>query len=893
MFSLPRAARCFSSTLAATGVCCFLVAGIARELAAQSLVFTPGLLKMEVFDLSDQEMSDLSLEPLLRHPTFPDLPRETHYIRSFDSTYAYPDQSNDQYGTRIRGLFVPSSSGEYVFYLRSDDASELWFNPGGSSEAGKIRIIQQTGCCNLFGDLPSAPFTLVGGERYYIEALHREGPEYDYCQVAVKRTDNPMDPNYLMPIGPDQIGIFAPEDGVTLTSNPPDTVLGILPKASTDPILLAQEFQGQDGGFAVESFNPQGPWTYSPEGGGVWFATGHRDCSGPENSRLSSPHVTVQQPEQVYLVLRHRYAFQYNGQFVFDGGQIRMSVNRGPYVPLSPSSFLHNGYTGVVQGNNILNGQEAFTGTLRGHQSGFHGTTVAGLGSFNPGDTISLQFVAAWDECFSDTYPDWEIDAVYITHTVAQIAVNARGALPDMGSVPVAHTWQIDTGGGFANLGSLEEVLWLAPRLVHDGSRFRAFLAVPGRTVYTEPVTLQLTREPTCLIGGPYVAECNGDQAGLRVALDAGNSHDPDGGSLTYAWSSGCPGAVFDDPAHPSPTLFFGPSFGSRAGCQVTLTLTNQVGASVTCSTTVDTSLSTVPPTITLNGGDQAFTCSSSSANQYVEPGATATDGCGRSLEVSIGPPADTRRKGAQAVTYDAMDAFGNSAQQVTRMVVVQEAPPQLVDVPGDLVTECRTVGGILSTDPVMAAYLNTPRAVDDCDPDEYVIHDAPSLLPIGTTWVTWQVWDDGATDLTASAMVTVQDTTPPTLNCTALQIPADEAGNAVVPDFRSLLNAGDACTAAQDLTVTQSPAPGTVLPLGRHEITFTATDQATPPNTATCSTTLDVTAVAGDAPEIPGCGAAGCGGNAMLSMVPIWLGLMALRWRHRRTLEPRSPGGR
>src|SRR5690606_16844714 len=107
------------------------------------------------------------------------------------------------------------------------------------------------------------------------------------------------------------------------------------------------------------------------------------------------------------------------------------------------------------------------------------------------------------------------------------------------------------------------------------------------------------------------------------------------------------------------------------------------------CSTNVDTSLSTVRPTLTLIGGNQTFTCSSA-ANQYVEPGATAVDSCGRSIDVITGPPADTRRKGTQTVTYDAVDAFGNAAPQLTRIVVVNESPAQLVGVPGDLVVECQ-----------------------------------------------------------------------------------------------------------------------------------------------------------------------------------------------------------
>lgn len=848
---------------------------------AQS-VLTPGLLKLEIFDLSDREQSDLSLEPLLSHPTFPGLPAEVHYIRSFDVSYAYPDPDHDDYGSRITGLFIPPVSGSYVFYLRSDDASQLWFNPSGSSESGKIKILEEIGCCGLFSDLASEPFALVGGERYYIESVHREGPEYDYCQVAVKRTSDPTDPDHLFPISHEYLGIFAPADGAAITRAEEHSTVAVLPTGAQDPVLLGETFTNDDGGFTVSSSNPHGPWMYLPDSNGVWIATGHKECEGTESTALTSPAIRVEHSEPVYLVVTHRYSFEYLNTVRSDGGQIRLSLDQGAYAPVPAGNFIANGYTGVVEGNNLLTGQEAFTGTTQGHQSGYLTTTVARLGAFAPGTTLSLQFLAAWDECLRGDYPNWEISGVWVTHTVAQVSVEAAGSLAGVGNVPVAHTWQIDMGGGFANLGSIEETLWLAPTMADDGTRFRALLAIPGLSVFSEPVTLRLTREPLCSIGGPYVASCANNQAGLLVQLDGSESTDPDGGGLQYTWSTDCAGAVFDDSHSPTPTLFFGAGVEPQPSCRVTLRLDDEIGASITCSADVDISLSMVPPTLVLNGGDQQFVCDAGSSNQYIELGGTALDACGRPLDVIIGSPADTRVSGTQTVTYDAVDVFGNPAPQLTRTVVVQEGPLRLEDVPEDLVAECNAVGGISRSDPVIVDFLNMPQAVDDCESDETVVNDAPDFLPIGSTLVTWTVYDNGLTDVTASATITVQDTTEPTMECEELSIPADADGNAVVPDLRAQLAIADACTGLDDLTIEQTPAPGAVLPIGQHNVTVTVTDTASPPNTATCTTTLNVTAVGGDDPGAPGCGAPACGGNAMLSLATIGLGLMALKLRRR-----------
>lgn len=844
-----------------------------QQICLAEPVFTPGLLKMEIYDLSDRYIKDLSVPVLTTHPSFPNSPTQVLYVHSFDSTYGFPDRLHDQYGSRISGVFVPSETGRYIFYLRSDDASELWFNPAGTDPAGKIRIIEQIGCCNLFGEKPSAPYTLTAGHHYYIESLHREGPEFDYVQVAAKLESDPHDPDFLLPISYQNIGLYA-EPGATITSLPAHNAIAVLPESGSDPILLAEEFDSGGGGFTVTSTNAKGPWTYSSDRTGAWIATGHQLCAGIESTTLTSPTVQVEHAGEVFLLFRHRYSFEFDG-LNHDGGQLRLRVNGAPYAPVSASRFKANGYTGVVQGNNALIGQQAFVSTQRGHQSGYHVTSVASLGSFNPGDTLSVQFVAAWDECHEGNYPDWEIDSVYITHTVTRVDVGAVGSTP---AIPVAYSWQVDTGSGYVELGSVEPALWLAPTSADNGTRYRALLALPGISVFSEPVTVRVTREPVCRIGGPYVATCATSQAGLAVQLDASASTDPENEGLSFAWDASCGGATFDDPTSATPTLFLGAGMNARSSCTVSVTVTDGAGASVTCSTPVDTSQSLVPPVLEINGGDQSFTCDAGQANQYVELGATAIDGCGRPIDVIYGPPADTRKKGTQVVTYNAVDVFGNEAAQLTRTVVVNEPPVQLLNIPANFVAECSTVGGASKDDSAVAAYLSTPVAFDGCDSDETVNNDAPAILPLGTTRVTWTVWDGGPTNLTGSANITVQDTAEPTINCAPIRIAADQNGNTVVPEFRTALSVSDACTPSNDLIIVQDPPAGTPLEVGTYGITLTVTDAAATPHTATCSTTLEVTAFQNENNTTEGCGAPACGGNALMSLSATVAGLTGMK---------------
>src|SRR5204862_24646 len=86
----------------------------------------------------------------------------------------------------------------------------------------------------------------------------------------------------------------------------------------------------------------------------------------------------------------------------------------------------------------------------------------------------------------------------------------------------------------------------------------------------------------------------------------------------------------------------------------------------------------------------------------------------------------------------------------------------------------------------------------------------------------------------------TVTDTTAPTVNCSAIpSASADGSCQAPVPNILSGVTVSDGCSGADAITVIQSPVAGTLVGLGSHTITVTATDAAG--NSATCSTIFTV----------------------------------------------------
>jgi hypothetical protein len=76
------------------------------------------------------------------------------------------------------------------------------------------------------------------------------------------------------------------------------------------------------------------------------------------------------------------------------------------------------------------------------------------------------------------------------------------------------------------------------------------------------------------------------------------------------------------------------------------------------------------PPVITLAGDDPLVFCM---GDTYDEPGANASDNCDGDITASIviDNPVDTNQSGNYTVSYDVTDSAGNTAQTVTRTVVV------------------------------------------------------------------------------------------------------------------------------------------------------------------------------------------------------------------------------
>ncbi|MBN2506720.1 MAG: immunoglobulin domain-containing protein [Verrucomicrobia bacterium] len=104
----------------------------------------------------------------------------------------------DNYVGRLCSYFVAPSNGLYRFWIRSDDASQLFMNTNAvnsTDPAGAKLLASQNGYnANYTTSAQNVP--LVGGQKYYIEGRWKEGTGGDGMTVAVRaQSDGATPPN--------------------------------------------------------------------------------------------------------------------------------------------------------------------------------------------------------------------------------------------------------------------------------------------------------------------------------------------------------------------------------------------------------------------------------------------------------------------------------------------------------------------------------------------------------------------------------------------------------------------------------------------------------------------------------------------------------------------------
>ncbi|HEX8179661.1 MAG TPA: HYR domain-containing protein [Pyrinomonadaceae bacterium] len=330
------------------------------------------------------------------------------------------------------------------------------------------------------------------------------------------------------------------------------------------------------------------------------------------------------------------------------------------------------------------------------------------------------------------------------------------------------------------------------------------------------------------------------------------------GGVVAAANLAGLP--AFPDPAAPvfaNPT----PALGTISGAttqfvdgQATATYTagNTGGTDDVTATADGQTVSTTitigePPTVNcptdITVAGDPNTCSASvafntTATGFPAPAVTCQIGAQVITSPHVFPA------GTTAVTCTATNGIGQDASCTFNVIVTGSqsptvlAPPAVTATTGASATSCSVF--------ISDATLGTATAANTCSGAVTITRTgvpAGNIFPVGTTTITYTGTDPAGHTGTATQTVTVTDTTRPTVTAPAPTTgSADTSCQAAIPNVVPGVSAADNCTPAGSLTITQSPAAGTLVGLGPHTITVTVTDGAGNSSTATTTFTVNDT---------------------------------------------------
>lgn len=147
-----------------------------------------------------------SVAELTADARYPAQPTSTELITEF---FEAPSEFAENYGQRMHGYIIPPVSGNYTFWIASDDGGELWLSTNESpSTARKIAAVNSWTSSREWGKEPnqeSSPIALEASRPYYISALQKEGGGGDNLAVRWLRPDGldeaPIPGTHLLPWG--------------------------------------------------------------------------------------------------------------------------------------------------------------------------------------------------------------------------------------------------------------------------------------------------------------------------------------------------------------------------------------------------------------------------------------------------------------------------------------------------------------------------------------------------------------------------------------------------------------------------------------------------------------------------------------------------------------------
>ena len=200
----------------------------------------------------------------------------------------------------------------------------------------------------------------------------------------------------------------------------------------------------------------------------------------------------------------------------------------------------------------------------------------------------------------------------------------------------------------------------------------------------------------------------------------------------------------------------------------------------------------------------------------------TSTDNCDDELAITQSPVADTKIAENTQITLTVTDDSGNSDEVSFNVEIEDNIQPVITSTHAD-----KTENADVECELSLPDYTDEIEATDNCD-DELEITQSPAAgttIEGTTNEVTITVSDENDNSTEVSFNVEVIDNIAPeiSLPLNDKTIYANENCQVELPDYTGDIQALDNCD--NELTINQSPAPGTLLSDFMTEITITVTD--------------------------------------------------------------------
>lgn len=306
---------------------------------------------------------------------------------------------------------------------------------------------------------------------------------------------------------------------------------------------------------------------------------------------------------------------------------------------------------------------------------------------------------------------------------------------------------------------------------------------------------------------------CPGDTNGaIRVSVSGGKP------PYSYLWSTG---DTLDSLANVGPGIY-------------SLTVTDSAGFGISRTDTIGI-LDTIAPTLVCNS-DTVVGNDPGDCGAIVGYRIDLADNCPNPVATLVAGNTSGARfpLGITVVRLDAADSTGNTAS-CSFTITVNDTEGPSITCPADTA---------VATDPfacdVFISYED-PVVTDNCtglsftrtsglETDEY--------FPAGTNVVSFEATDTAGNMATCSFVITVVDSTPPTITCPANITQDNDAGLCSAVVTFSLPGGADNCT-VDTVVVSSGLVSGSVFPVGVTTESLTVSDTAG--NTASCNFTITV----------------------------------------------------